>query len=52
MVIITFFVLDRTMGALAHGDKHNEEEGSISDETRSAQTSLQLLWMGSYVTAI
>ena len=37
-MIITFFFLDRTMAALGHGGKHNEEEGSIRGETRSAHT--------------
>ena len=43
VVIIAFFVLDRTMAALghghSHGDRHDEEEGSTSDETRTTRES-------------
>merc|ERR1719264_861695 len=39
VVIIAFFVLDRTMAALGHGHSHDEEEGSTSDETRTTRES-------------
>ena len=45
VVIIAFFVLDRTMAALGHGHSHgghngdDEEEGSSSAETRTTRES-------------
>ena len=43
LVIIAFFVLDRTMAALGHGHSHghgqDEEEGSTSGETRTTRES-------------
>ena len=42
VVIIAFFVLDRTMAALGHGHSHgghDEEDGSRSEETRTTRES-------------